>query len=143
MNVYQTIFGLLVATPALAPLAPHQPRPARDAAHAMERGGVVRGPGRVQAGTGAAERDPTRGLVQLVRGEAAPRKEAPEGQAGTTSVTRDATARATGHSPCRTAARPKRKRDAECACLHPYADHRLEHSQIGVRDVPVRRLHAT
>jgi hypothetical protein len=25
----------------LAPVAPHQPRPARDAAHALERGGVV------------------------------------------------------------------------------------------------------
>jgi len=42
-----------------------------------------------------------------------------------------------------TAARAKRKLDAECVCLHPYADHRLEHSQIGVREVPVRRLHAT
>jgi hypothetical protein len=42
-----------------------QPRPARDAAHALERGGgVVRGQGRVQAGARAAERDPARGMVQ-------------------------------------------------------------------------------
>jgi hypothetical protein len=34
--------------PPLAPVAPHQPRPARDAPHAVKRGGVVRGQGRVQ-----------------------------------------------------------------------------------------------
>jgi len=33
-------------------------------------------------------------------GQTAPREEAPEGQAGTTSVTRDAAARATGHRSC-------------------------------------------
>ena len=31
------------------PLAPHQPRPARDAAHALERGGVGSGQGRVSS----------------------------------------------------------------------------------------------
>src|SRR5262245_28662604 len=42
-------------TPASAPLAPHQPRSARDVAHSVERGGVGRGPGRVQEGARAAE----------------------------------------------------------------------------------------
>jgi hypothetical protein len=35
-----------------------KPRPTRDAAYAMERGGVVRGQGRVQAGARASERGP-------------------------------------------------------------------------------------
>jgi hypothetical protein len=56
--------------PPLAPLAPchsltlaHQPRPACDAAHALERGSV----GRVQESAGAVERDPARGwLTRLV-----------------------------------------------------------------------------
>ena len=34
----------------LASLAPHQPRPARDAAHALERGGVGSGQARIQEG---------------------------------------------------------------------------------------------
>jgi hypothetical protein len=51
--------------PPLAPVAPHQQRPARDAAHAMERGGMVRGQVRVQASARATEPDPSRGLVQL------------------------------------------------------------------------------
>ena len=51
--------------PALAPRAPHQSRPARDAAHALERRGMVSGQGRVQEGARASERDPARGLVQL------------------------------------------------------------------------------
>jgi hypothetical protein len=46
------------------------------------------------------ERDPARGMVQLVSGETARREEASEGQAGTTSVTRDAAARAAGHRSC-------------------------------------------
>jgi len=46
-------------------LAPHQPSPARDFAHALERGGVVSGQGRVQEGARVAERDPARGVVQL------------------------------------------------------------------------------
>ena len=45
--------------------SPHQPRPARDAAHALEHGGVVRGQDRVQEGARAEERDPARGVVQL------------------------------------------------------------------------------
>jgi len=48
-------------------LASHQPRPARDAADAMERGGVARRACRVQAGARAAERDLARGVVQLRR----------------------------------------------------------------------------
>jgi len=36
--------------PPLAPQAPHQRRPARDAVDALECGGVVSGPGRVQEG---------------------------------------------------------------------------------------------
>jgi hypothetical protein len=40
----------------------------RDATHALERGGVVSGPGRVQAGARAAKRDPPRGVVQLTGG---------------------------------------------------------------------------
>ena len=55
--------------PPLASLAPHQPRPVRDAAYALERGGVARRPRRVQAGARGAERDPARGVVQLVRGD--------------------------------------------------------------------------
>src|SRR5262245_62002064 len=39
--------------------------PARDAAHTLERGGVVRGPGSVQTGARGAERDPARVVVQL------------------------------------------------------------------------------
>jgi hypothetical protein len=46
-----------------ASLAPHQPRPARDAAHAMERGGVVAGPRRVRASARAAERSQTKHIV--------------------------------------------------------------------------------
>jgi hypothetical protein len=45
-------------TPASGILAPHQPRPARDAAHALEHGGVVSGWSRVQASAFASERDP-------------------------------------------------------------------------------------
>jgi hypothetical protein len=48
--------------PPLASLAPHQPRPARDAAPALECGGVVRYQGRVQASARAAERDPACGV---------------------------------------------------------------------------------
>jgi hypothetical protein len=48
-----------------APVAPHQPRPARDVARAMERGGVAAGQSRVQEGARAQKRDPTCGLVQL------------------------------------------------------------------------------
>jgi hypothetical protein len=51
--------------PPLARLPPHQPRPARDAADALERGGVARRPCRVQVGARAAERDAARGVVQL------------------------------------------------------------------------------
>jgi hypothetical protein len=43
------------------PVAPHQSRPARDAAHALECGGVVRGPRRVQEGARDEESDPARG----------------------------------------------------------------------------------
>ena len=53
--------------PLSAP-APHQPRPTRDAAHAMERGGVVRRQSRIQAGARAAERDSAGGVVQLTLG---------------------------------------------------------------------------
>ncbi len=52
--------------PPLAPLDPHQPRPARDAAHALERGGVGSGPRRVQEGARAQESDTARGVVQLM-----------------------------------------------------------------------------
>lgn len=41
-------------------------RAARDAADALERRGVVAGPSRVQAGARAPQRDPTRGVVQLI-----------------------------------------------------------------------------
>jgi len=41
--------------PPLASLAPHPPRPARDAAHVLERGGVVCRPCRVHTGARAAE----------------------------------------------------------------------------------------
>src|SRR5712691_1393903 len=51
--------------PPLASLAPHQPRPARDAARALERGGVAAGQGRVSEGPRAEESDPARRLVQL------------------------------------------------------------------------------
>jgi hypothetical protein len=44
----------------------HQPRHARDAAHAMERGGVVAGSARVQESALAAERDPARGVVNYL-----------------------------------------------------------------------------
>ena len=46
------------------PLAPHQPRPPRDAARALERGGVVAGEGGVHQGARAPEPDPARGLVR-------------------------------------------------------------------------------
>ena len=52
--------------PSLAPLAPHQPPPARHAAHALERGGVAAGQGRVHEGPRAEESDPARGVVQLI-----------------------------------------------------------------------------
>jgi hypothetical protein len=39
--------------PPLAPLAPHQPRPARDAAYALERGAMVAGQDRVPEGARA------------------------------------------------------------------------------------------
>src|SRR5437870_1178019 len=52
--------------PPLASLAPHQPRPARDAAHALERRGVAASQGRVQEGSRAEESDPARGVVQLI-----------------------------------------------------------------------------
>jgi hypothetical protein len=44
-------------------LAPHQPRPARDAAHALERGGVATGEGRVHERAGAPQPNPTRWLI--------------------------------------------------------------------------------
>src|SRR2546422_781514 len=49
----------------LAPLAPHQPRPARDADHALERGSLAAGEGRVQEGARAEESDSARRVVQL------------------------------------------------------------------------------
>src|SRR5712691_7534186 len=52
--------------PPLASLAPNQPRPARDAARALERGGVAAGQGRVQEGARAQESDPAGGVVHLV-----------------------------------------------------------------------------
>src|SRR5205807_3694257 len=52
------------ATPAT--LAPHQPRPACDAAYPLERGSVVADPGRVQKGARASDRDSARGVVQLI-----------------------------------------------------------------------------
>src|SRR5713101_5423141 len=51
--------------PPLASLAPNQPRPARDAARALERGGLAAGQGRVQEGARAQEPDPARRMVQL------------------------------------------------------------------------------
>ncbi len=51
--------------PPLASLAPHQPRPARDAPYALECRGLGSGPRRAQAGARAAERDPAGGVVQL------------------------------------------------------------------------------
>jgi len=53
-----------------APVAPHQPIPARDGAGAMERGGVAAGQGRVQDDPRDEESDSTRGLVQLIVTEA-------------------------------------------------------------------------
>jgi len=50
-----------------APLAPYQSPPARDAAHALERGGVATGQGRVQEGARAEESDPARGVVHHER----------------------------------------------------------------------------
>ena len=52
-------------SPKPRPLAPHQSHSADDAAHALERGGVVSGQSGVQAGARVAERDPARGVVQL------------------------------------------------------------------------------
>jgi len=49
-------------------VTPHQPRPASDAAHTVERGGVGSGPCRVQEGARIAERDPAGGVVQLTLG---------------------------------------------------------------------------
>jgi hypothetical protein len=46
--------------PPLAPLAPDQPRPACDAAHALERRGVGRGPHGVQESARAEESDSRR-----------------------------------------------------------------------------------
>jgi len=51
--------------PPLAPVAPHQPRPARDTSHAVERGGLAGRPCRVQTRTRAAVRDSAGGVVQL------------------------------------------------------------------------------
>jgi hypothetical protein len=51
-----------------APLAPHQPHSARHAAHALERGGVGCGQGRVQARARVAERDPACGVTHHVQG---------------------------------------------------------------------------
>src|SRR5439155_1512681 len=48
-----------------AALAPHQSRPARDAARALERGGPAAGQGRVQEGARAEGQDSARGVVQL------------------------------------------------------------------------------
>ena len=48
----------------LASPAPHPLGPARDAADALERRGVVAGQGRVQKSARATERDPARGVVQ-------------------------------------------------------------------------------
>ena len=57
--------------PSLAPLAPHQPRPTRDAPDALERGGVAHHPSRAQAGARAAERDPPKPLQKQRRQEIA------------------------------------------------------------------------
>src|SRR5713101_7458729 len=57
--------GLRHRRSPLASLAPHQPRPARDATRALERGGVAAGQGRVQESARAEESDPARRLVQL------------------------------------------------------------------------------
>src|SRR5262249_57974577 len=42
----------------VAPLAPHQPRPTRDVADALERGGMVRSQSRLQTRGRPARRDP-------------------------------------------------------------------------------------
>ncbi len=47
-------------------MASDQSRPALDAAHALERAGVVAGQGRVQEGPRAQEPDPARRVVQLI-----------------------------------------------------------------------------
>jgi hypothetical protein len=47
--------------------ARHQPPSARDAAHALERGGVVLVQGRVQEGARVAERDPAGGRADSTR----------------------------------------------------------------------------
>ena len=49
--------------PPLAPLDPHQPRPALDASHPLERGGVVAGEGRVHEGARTEESDSAGGMV--------------------------------------------------------------------------------
>src|SRR5262249_30261882 len=48
---------------------PHQPRPGRDAAHAVERGGLVGGPGRIPAGACAEGGGPARGRAVALRSE--------------------------------------------------------------------------
>src|SRR5262245_4045321 len=60
-------------------MAPHKPRLARDAAHALERRGVAGGPDRVQKSARAAERDSASGVVQLGHGAVAAREEATTG----------------------------------------------------------------
>src|SRR5713226_9224134 len=62
--------GLRHRRSPLASLAPHQPRPARDAARAMERGGVAAGQGRAHEGARAEESDSAGGVVQLIVTEA-------------------------------------------------------------------------
>jgi hypothetical protein len=47
-TVYSFVGESSLRRPPVAPLAPHQPAPARDAAHALERGGVGSGPRRVR-----------------------------------------------------------------------------------------------
>jgi len=55
----------------LASLAPHQPRPARHAAHALERGGVAAGQSRgVHEGARASESDTARGREAATAAEA-------------------------------------------------------------------------
>src|SRR6266849_2123738 len=78
--------GLRHRRSPLASLAPHQPRPAGDAARAMERGGVAAGQGRVQEGPRAEESDPARRLVQLAAVARRPAKKHEPEQPATTRV---------------------------------------------------------
>ena len=67
-------------------LAPHQSRSARDAARALERGGLAAGQGRVQEGPRAEESDPAGGLVQLAVVARRPAKKREPEQPATTRV---------------------------------------------------------